>query len=60
MRNASPSCSTACRCSRSIVALTVFIRYAAEQRHLVKSGVTEETIDSALLHQPSYALYGGA
>ena len=42
------------------LALTVFIRYAAEQRHLVKSGVTEETIDSALLHQPSYALYGGA
>jgi len=42
------------------LALTAFIRYAAEQRHLIKDHVTEETIDSAILHQPSYALYGGA
>jgi uncharacterized membrane protein len=42
------------------LALTAFIRYAAEQRHLIKDHITEETIDSALLHQPSYAFYGGA
>jgi uncharacterized membrane protein len=42
------------------LALTIFIRYAAEQRPLIRDEVTEERIDSALLRQPSYAFYGGA
>jgi TMEM175 potassium channel family protein len=42
------------------LALTIFIRYAAEQRQLIRDDVTEETIDSALQRQPSFALYGGA
>jgi uncharacterized membrane protein len=42
------------------LALTIFIRYAAEQRSLIKDHITEDRIDSALLHQPSYAFYGGA
>jgi TMEM175 potassium channel family protein len=42
------------------LAMTVFLRYAAEQRSLIRSEVTEETIASALARQPSYAFYGGA
>jgi uncharacterized membrane protein len=42
------------------LAMTLFLRYAAEQRQLIRDHVTDETIDVALLHQPSYALYAGA
>ncbi len=42
------------------LALTAFIRYAAEQRSLLREGITDEAIDAALLRQPSYAFYGGA
>jgi uncharacterized membrane protein len=42
------------------LALTAFIRYAAEQRSLLKEGISEETIDAALRRQPSLLFYGGA
>jgi len=42
------------------LALTAFIRYAAEQRSLIRDGISEETIDAALRRQPSLLFYGGA
>jgi uncharacterized membrane protein len=42
------------------VAMTIFLRYAAEQRHLIKEGISDEIVQSALLRQPSYAFYGAA
>jgi uncharacterized membrane protein len=41
------------------LALTGFVRYAAEHRRLVKDQVEAETVEAALTHQPSYLLYGG-
>jgi uncharacterized membrane protein len=42
------------------VAMTIFIRYAAEQRSLIKEEISDEVIQSALLRQPSYAFYAVA
>lgn len=42
------------------LALTVFVRYAAEQRRLVKDEVEAEAVEAALAHQPSSLLYGVA
>jgi uncharacterized membrane protein len=42
------------------VALTAFVRYAAEHRRLVKDEVEAEAVESALTHQPSFLLYGVA
>jgi uncharacterized membrane protein len=42
------------------LALTVFVRYAAEQRRLVKDEVEAEAVEAALAHQPSFLLYGVA
>ena len=41
------------------LALTVFVRYAAEHRRLVKDQVEAEAVEGALAHQPSFLLYGG-
>jgi uncharacterized membrane protein len=41
------------------LALSAFVRYAAEHRRLVKDQVEAETVESALVHQPSFLLYGG-
>ena len=40
------------------LALTVFVRYAAERPRLVADHVEAETIEAALTHQPSFLLYG--
>jgi uncharacterized membrane protein len=40
------------------VALTVFVRYAAEHRRLVKDEVKAEAVEAAIAHQPSFLLYG--
>jgi uncharacterized membrane protein len=40
------------------LSLTVFVRYAAENRRLVKDTVAAETVESAMAHQPSFLLYG--
>jgi uncharacterized membrane protein len=40
-------------------ALTVFVRYAAENRRLVRDQVEADTVEAALVHQPSFLLYGG-
>jgi len=39
------------------LALTVFVRYAAENRRLVRDEVEAETIEAALKHSPALALY---
>jgi uncharacterized membrane protein len=38
--------------------VTVFVRYAAEHRRLVKDTVKAETVEAARAHQPSFLLYG--
>ncbi len=40
------------------LALTVFVRYAAEHRWLVKDEVEAESVELALVHQPGLLLYG--
>jgi uncharacterized membrane protein len=40
------------------LALTAFVRYAAEHRQLVKDEVEAEHVEAALVHQPSFLLYG--
>ncbi len=40
------------------LALTAFVRYAAEHRELVKDEVEAEAVEAALVHQPSFLLYG--
>jgi uncharacterized membrane protein len=40
------------------LALTAFVRYAAENRRLVKDEVEAETIEAALIHSPSLVMYG--
>jgi Endosomal/lysosomal potassium channel TMEM175 len=40
------------------LALTAFVRYAAEQRRLVKDEVEADAVEAALAHQPSFLLYG--
>jgi uncharacterized membrane protein len=40
------------------LSLTVFVRYAAEHRRLVKDEVEAATVEAALVHQPSFLLYG--
>jgi uncharacterized membrane protein len=42
------------------IALTAFVRYAAEHRRLVKDEVEAEEVEAALTHQPSFLLYGVA
>ena len=39
------------------LALTVFVRYAAEHRRLVKDEVGANAVEEALVHQPSFLLY---
>jgi uncharacterized membrane protein len=40
------------------LAITVFVRYAAEHRRLVSDQVDAEAIEAALVHQPSFLFYG--
>jgi uncharacterized membrane protein len=40
------------------LALTAFVRYAAEHRRLVKDEISADAVEAALLHSPSFALYG--
>jgi TMEM175 potassium channel family protein len=40
------------------LALTAFVRYAAEHRELVKDEVEAEAVEAALIHQPSFLFYG--
>jgi len=40
------------------LALTAFVRYAAEHRRLVKDEVEADAVEAALLHSPSLVLYG--
>jgi uncharacterized membrane protein len=40
------------------LALTAFVRYAAENRRLVKDEVEAHHVEAALAHQPSFLLYG--
>jgi hypothetical protein len=40
------------------LALTAFVRHAAEHRRLVKDQIEAEVVEAALIHQPSFALYG--
>jgi uncharacterized membrane protein len=40
------------------LALTIFVRYAAEHRRLVRDEVTADAVEAAMVHQPSFALYG--
>ena len=35
------------------------MRYAAEHRRLVADQVEADTVEAALVHQPSFLLYGG-
>jgi uncharacterized membrane protein len=39
------------------LALTAFVRYAAEHRRLVKDEVSDDAVQGALAHQPSFLLY---
>jgi len=39
------------------IALTVFVRYAAEHRRLVKDHVEAKTVETTLARQPSFLLY---
>jgi uncharacterized membrane protein len=40
------------------LALTAFVRYAAEHSRLVKDEVSADAVEAALLHSPSFILYG--
>jgi uncharacterized membrane protein len=40
------------------LALTAFVRYAAENRRLVADHVEAEAVEAALVHQPSFLFYG--
>jgi len=40
------------------LALTVFVRYAAEHRRLVKDEVSADAVEAALRHSPSLFIYG--
>jgi len=40
------------------LALTGFVRYAAERHRLVKDEIEAHVVEAALTHQPSFALYG--
>jgi TMEM175 potassium channel family protein len=40
------------------LAMTAFVRYAAEHRRLVKDEVDAHVVEEALVHQPSFLLYG--
>jgi uncharacterized membrane protein len=40
------------------LALTAFVRYAAEHRRLVRDEVEADAVEEALSHQPSFLLYG--
>jgi uncharacterized membrane protein len=40
------------------LALTAFVRYAAENRRLVRDEVEAHIVEDALAHQPSFLLYG--
>jgi uncharacterized membrane protein len=40
------------------LAMTAFVRYAAEHRRLVKDEVAADAVEAALAHQPSFLLYG--
>jgi uncharacterized membrane protein len=40
------------------LALTAFVRYAAEHRRLVKDEVSADAVEAALLHSPSLVIYG--
>jgi uncharacterized membrane protein len=40
------------------LALTAFVRYAAEHPRLVKDEVSADAVEAALLHSPSFILYG--
>jgi uncharacterized membrane protein len=40
------------------LALTAFIRYAAEHRRLVRDEVEADAVEAARAHQPSFLLYG--
>ena len=40
------------------LALTAFVRYAAEHRRLVKDEVSADAVEAALLHSPSFVIYG--
>jgi uncharacterized membrane protein len=40
------------------LALTIFVRYAAEHRRLVKDEVEADAVEAALAHQPSFLFYG--
>lgn len=40
------------------LALTAFVRYAAEHRRLVKDEISADAVEAALLHSPSFILYG--
>ena len=39
------------------LALTAFVRYAAEHRRLVKDEVEAEAVEAAMLHSPTLVLY---
>jgi uncharacterized membrane protein len=39
------------------LALTAFVRYAAEHRRLVKDEISADAVEAALLHSPSFILY---
>jgi uncharacterized membrane protein len=41
------------------LALTAFIRYAAEHPNLVNDQVEADALEAARVHQPSFLLYGG-
>jgi uncharacterized membrane protein len=40
------------------LALTAFVRYAAEHRRLVRDEIEAHEVEAALAHQPSFLLYG--
>jgi uncharacterized membrane protein len=40
------------------LALTAFVRYAAEHPRLVRDEVSADAVEAALLHSPSFILYG--
>jgi uncharacterized membrane protein len=40
-----------------VLALTAFVRYAAEHRRLVGDEVDADAVEAGLIHQPSFALY---
>jgi hypothetical protein len=41
-----------------VLAITAFVRYAAEHRRLVKDEVEADAVEAALAYQPSFLLYG--